>query len=125
MNQPPPSAGQHCAWPVIVDPVFFCWRWRGRKDRDGYGTHSGQGSAHRMVYEAERGPIPEGMMLDHRCRRRDCVNPNHLEPVSQSTNERRKRWSHRTKLKTCKAGHDLYEHGRRTPEGGHVCCLCK
>jgi len=42
--------------------------------------------AHRAVYESERGPIPEGMTLDHLCRNRGCVNPDHLEPVTNREN---------------------------------------
>ena len=126
MTQPPTRAGRSRArWPVDIDPVFLCWRWVGPRDRDGYGrTRQERRQAHIAVYEAEVGPVPEGMMLDHWCRRRDCVNPAHLEPVSQSTNERRKAWRHRIKLKTCPRGHDLFLEGRRTPEGGKVCLVC-
>jgi hypothetical protein len=45
--------------------------------------------AHRVVYERVRGPIPKGLVLDHLCRNPGCVNPEHLEPVSQATNLRR------------------------------------
>lgn len=120
---PPTSAGRRCAWPVIQDPVFLCWRWQGGVDKDGYGRAERK-LAHRVVYEAEVGEIPDGLFLDHVCRRRDCCNPMHLEPVTQSTNEKRKRWSHRVKLKKCQHGHDLYLNGRRTPEGGKVCMEC-
>lgn len=41
------------------------------------------------MYEYYRGPIPDGLELDHLCRRRDCVNPAHLEPVTSSENKRR------------------------------------
>lgn len=118
MSLPPPRAGQSSpSWPVRVDPVYLCWHWLGRLSEGGYGPH-------RQVYEAEVGEIPQGMMLDHWCRRRDCCNPMHLEPVKQSTNERRKSWAWRTKLKQCQHGHDLYLHGRRTPEGGKICLVC-
>lgn len=44
---------------------------------------------HRVAYELRVGPIPEGMQIDHLCRVRRCVNPAHLEPVSQTENIRR------------------------------------
>lgn len=64
------------------------------KDRDGYGQlkvkrpdgREGTERAHRVVYELMVGPIPEGMILDHLCRNRWCVRPDHLEPVTHRTN---------------------------------------
>jgi hypothetical protein len=48
-------------------------------------------SPHRFAYELLVGPIPAGLVLDHLCRNRLCVNPNHLEPVTNSENPRRGR----------------------------------
>lgn len=42
--------------------------------------------AHRLVYELLVGPIPDGLQLDHLCRNRGCVRPDHLEPVTRRTN---------------------------------------
>lgn len=73
-----------------------CWIWQRNKDRSGYGqiTVGPKGGqtcvkAHRVYYERERGPIPIGLQLDHLCRVRDCVNPDHLEPVTLAENARR------------------------------------
>ena len=73
-----------------------CWEWEGSKTRDGYGQiEDGRRSdrhnlrAHRVVYEGLRGPIPEGLDLDHLCRNRGCVRPDHLKPVTRSENCRR------------------------------------
>lgn len=75
----------------IVDPETGCWNWNRSLTPNGYGITGGQPAqtAHRYVYERERGPIPEGMTLDHLCRNRACVNPSHLEPVPQIINSQR------------------------------------
>lgn len=74
-----------------VDPETGCWVWRGCK-RNGYGfarkDHRNV-MAHRRMYELHVGPIHEGMQLDHLCRNRACVNPEHLEVVTQTVNIRR------------------------------------
>jgi hypothetical protein len=69
-----------------------CWLWTGKRDRGGYGLVCRQQQwrlAHRAVYEALIGPIPEGLELDHTCSNRSCVNPKHLEPVTRQENNRR------------------------------------
>lgn len=69
-----------------------CWIWPGRPNADGYGTIKVDGAyvrAHRWVWQRLRGPIPEGLDLDHVCRVRNCVNPDHLEPVTRRENTRR------------------------------------
>jgi hypothetical protein len=65
-----------------------CWEWEGSKWK-GYGRINVDGrprGAHRVLYEAIVGPIPPGLTLDHLCRNRSCVNPDHLEPVSMRVN---------------------------------------
>ena len=72
-----------------------CWNWLANRTRGGYGlihrrNEPGLTSlTHRIVYEIVRGPIPEGLDIDHRCRNRGCVNPFHLEPVTGDENNRR------------------------------------
>ena len=66
-----------------------CWLWPGSKKPDGYGQvrHGGRMQyAHRVAYELHVGPIPDGQVLDHICHERDCFNPRHLQPVTQSEN---------------------------------------
>lgn len=78
-------------WAKVRPDASGCWVWTGAK-RAGYGQISrgargeGMAAAHRLSYEVLVGPIPEGLQLDHMCRRRDCVNPDHLRPVTHKQN---------------------------------------
>lgn len=72
-----------------VEATGFCWLWRGEVTDKGYGRSYLQGKtlyAHRQSYQMLIGPIPEGLTLDHLCRIRNCVNPDHLEPVTLEEN---------------------------------------
>lgn len=73
--------------------VDGCWIWQGTKIPKGYGLISRDGKrqyAHRWAYEHFTGNlIPAGLQIDHLCRRPSCVNPDHLEPVTQIENMRR------------------------------------
>lgn len=105
-----------------------CWLWTGSVGRDGYGLvwrGKRPSDAHRVVYELLRGLVPEGLVLDHLCRRRLCCRPLHLEAVSQGENERRKSWAFRSSRVRCPVGHDLTLHSYVTPEGGRLCRLCR
>lgn len=65
-----------------------CWLWTGGLNKAGYGNfhHETTVRAHRWIYQLSVGPIPPGLQLDHLCRVRRCVNPDHLEPVTAQTN---------------------------------------
>lgn len=73
----------------IPEPNTGCWLWTGSMRADGYGRMGIGGTeylAHRLSYEAFVGMIPEGLELDHTCRVRSCVNPDHLEAVTHGLN---------------------------------------
>lgn len=98
-----------------VNKTDTCWLWGGDKNQGGYGIFHWRGKhgvAHRFAYESFIGPIPKGLKLDHLCRVRDCVNPAHLEPVTQQENCKRGETGRisgdRNAAKThCKQGHEF------------------
>lgn len=72
-----------------VDPVTECWLWLLATDEKGYALTDRNGKtrrAHIVNYEEKYGPVPEGLELDHLCRVRRCVNPDHVEPVTHQEN---------------------------------------
>ena len=87
-----------------------CWLWQGCTTTRGYGLIAICGKsklAHRLAYELFKGPIPEGLELDHLCRVRNCCNPDHLEAVTHEENVRRgdSGCNHRNKTH-CPSGHE-------------------
>lgn len=72
-----------------VDKTDGCWLWTAAKNSDGYGYFSIKGysvRAHRWAYELNVGPIPKNRVIDHLCRNRSCVRPDHLELVTNQEN---------------------------------------
>lgn len=102
---------------VTVEPFSGCWLWTGPLSRDGYGTIScGDKNtllAHRCSFMRHKGAIPAGLELDHLCRTRSCVNPNHLEAVTRRENIIRGALASVTRARNaakthCKWGHPLF-----------------
>lgn len=108
-----------------------CWEWAGAHNPDGYGTAypaSKPRGAHRVVYELLVGPIPEGLTIDHLCRNRGCVNPDHMETVPKSVNILRGVGPGALNAaKThCPQGHPYdTENTYVKPDGQRVCRTCK
>lgn len=77
-------------WWYSAQPVASgCWEWQGTRNTESYGRLQVNGrtkAAHRFGYEIVVGPIPPGLVIDHLCRNTSCVNPDHLEPVTNKVN---------------------------------------
>lgn len=106
-----------------------CLVWHGAQNSKGYGCFAIGGVsqlAHRLAWEDAHGPIPEGMLVDHLCRNRSCVNTDHMELVTNRENVRRGKAL--TVGDLCSRGHliaserDLY---LRKRNGGSECRACR
>lgn len=137
MDAPPGSTrGRKKPWPERfwekVDKCGDeeCWPWLASLNDAGYGQIAIDGRphrAHRVSYELMVGPIPDGLVLDHLCRNRQCVNPRHLEPVTDKINIQRaapfRAYEQRT---SCPSGHEYTpENTRIDTEGYQRCRTCE
>lgn len=104
----------HWLWPVT--------NWAGYpKGTIGVRPNRKTVALHRWIYEQLIGPIPDGLEIDHKCRQRNCINPDHLEPVTSSENKRRAHAA-RGVYDQCPNGHPR----SAPPPGGRVSCkTCK
>lgn len=107
-----------------------CTLWTGVLDADGYGQITVGGRtvrAHRWSYEHHVGPIPNGLVIDHLCRVRECVNPDHMEPVTPRENTLRgiSPIAMNAAKTTCKNGHPLVGRNLVEVPGGRACRTCR
>lgn len=109
-----------------------CWEWTGARNARGYGvfhlTRGHQISAHRAVWIVIRGPLRDDLQLDHLCRNRACVNPDHLDPVSARENILRglspAAWH--VFVRACPRGHPYNEENTYVAQnGGRSCKICR
>lgn len=116
----------------FIDKDKDCWVWKGSRTSQGYGQMT-VGSmvdgtrrndmAHRVSYETFVGrKIPKGMTIDHKCRNKSCVNPEHLEVVTYSVNCLRR--DEANKKTHCKHGHEYVEGSYYTYGRKRKCKQC-
>ncbi|GAP46927.1 HNH endonuclease [Streptomyces azureus] len=126
----------------VEDPHTGCWIWQKALDRDGYGVCGApkRESAHRASFLAFIGPIPAGMVIDHRCHsnaptcpggtdcmHRRCINPAHLEPVTDTVNVLRGRstWAKNARKTHCHRGHEFTPENTYARPDGRACRACQ
>ncbi len=107
-----------------------CWLWTGPIDADGYGhmmVLGGSVRAHRLSYELYVGPVSEGLVLDHLCRSRACVNYAHLESVTSGENVLRGESpsAQNARKSQCVNGHPFDEENTYAHNGERHCRECR
>lgn len=113
---------------TTTDPVTGCYVWTGALSPFGYGVaysiHFPTRQAHRLMYLAAVGHVERSQHIDHLCRNRACVNPEHLDPVAPRTNILRGEGvAAKNSRKThCKWGHPFTEDNVWIMAGGGRCC---
>lgn len=107
-----------------------CWLYaRGGLNSDGYATLAHKGKTyllHRVMYENFVGKIPPGLVVDHLCRVRRCINPSHLEPVTNKENVLRGEGltALNARRTHCIRGHEFDPTNTRTNKGKRYCRTC-
>lgn len=130
---------------IVVNPATGCWEWTLRRNNVGYGVISlgsradGSGLVHRVAWQLWKGPIPEGLTLDHLCHKpeecaggdtcphRRCCNPDHLEPVPMRENTLRGNSvaALNARKTHCKWGHEFTSESTLIrPDGSRQCRIC-
>lgn len=108
-----------------------CWEWKGHINPTGYGVGSYKRKImgiHRLFYILFVSEIPKGLVIDHLCRKKNCVNPNHLEAVTQNENLARCGWGGKNwqsqKIK-CPRGHEYTLIQEKNQKTHRICKICQ
>ena len=125
------EAHAHEVWP---EPNTGCWLWSGCTTRRGYGMIAVKAAgrkpfgtgAHRVYFIAAGREIPDGLVLDHLCMVKACVNPDHLEPVTAGENiSRAHKGVPEKRLTHCNRGHEVgAENTYYIKDGRRECRAC-
>jgi len=114
-----------------IDKTDSCWNWTGaHSGKNEYGQMQIDGKqvlVHRVAYSMWVGRIPDGLVLDHLCRNRKCVRPEHLEAVTLKENiARGVGITAQNGRKThCKRGHEFDKENTKVTNEGRYCITCK
>lgn len=115
---------------LAFEPNTGCWLWAGKVRGDGYVRFNDNGKGvygHRFMYEHLIGVIPEGLTIDHLCRVRSCLNPQHLEPVTMKVNILRgiSPFAVNARKTHCVHGHEYTAENTISLKNGRECKECR
>ena len=106
---------------ISYEPNSGCWLWMQTINAKGYGLYNSK-MAHRVAYESLRQKVPSGFCIDHLCRVRSCVNPDHMEIVTPQENQRRGRINQYKMATHCIHGHEFTAENTILNKKGHRQC---
>lgn len=115
---------------ISIDSRTDCWNWTAGKTSLGYGVFSIKHSsyrAHRVSWAIFNGSLSSGLVLDHKCKNRMCINPDHLREVTRKVNtlENSNGPAYLNSIKThCRNGHALTPDNLTSNKNERVCLTC-